>query len=124
MEEIYNIFLFAIIILIIVSMWKIFKKAGYKGWAAIIPIYNLYIIQKIIKKPWWWILLMFIPYIGLVWTVWSTNLLGKSFGKKEGFTIGLVLLPFIFYPILAFSSARYTEPSISEEEIIDVEITE
>jgi len=37
-------------------------------------------------------------------------MLSKSFGKTEGFTAGLVLLPFIFFPILAFGDARYLGP--------------
>ncbi|MCI5050966.1 MAG: DUF5684 domain-containing protein [Candidatus Pacebacteria bacterium] len=125
MEEILSLLYFVIAIIIIASMWKVFTKAGRPGWEAIIPIYNLYIIQKLIKKPWWWILLMFIPWLGLIWTIWSTNLLAKSFGKTEGFTAGMILLPFVFYPILGFGNARYTEPqSNSHESILEAEIIE
>lgn len=119
MEDILTIFYLIVAVIIIASMWKVFTKAGRKGWESIIPIYNLYIIQKLIKKPWWWIILMFIPWLGLIWTIWSTNLLGKTFGKKEGFTIGLVFLPFIFYPILAVDSSVYTEPKSEEETTTD-----
>ncbi len=115
MDEISNLFVIAIALLVLASMWKIFQKAGRKGWEAIIPIYNLFVIQKIINKPWWWVLLMFIPYIGMIWAIWSTNLLAKSFGKNEGFTLGLVFLPFIFYPMLAFSNATYTNPRNKNE---------
>ena len=94
-------------VILIISLWKIFQKAGYQGWEAIIPIYNIYILLKIVGKPWWWLLLMCIPYVGLVWQIWSYNMLSKSFGKTEGFTAGLVLLPFIFFPILGFGDARY-----------------
>lgn len=99
-----------IIITIIISLWKIFIKAGYKGWYAIIPFYNLYIIQRIIDKPWWWIILMIIPYVGLIWVIWSTNLLRKTFSKDIEFTLGLIFLPFIFYPILGFDASIYTDP--------------
>lgn len=119
MEELLSLLYFTAGIITIVSLWKIFIKAGYKGWESIIPIYNLYIIQKIIDKPWWWILLMFIPFIGMIWTIWSTNLLAKSFDKEQGFTIGLVLLPFIFYPILAFGDNNYTDPRNKEEKILN-----
>ncbi len=97
-------------VILIISLWKIFQKAGYQGWEAIIPIYNIYILLKIVGKPWWWLLLMCIPYVGLVWQIWSYNMLSKSFGKTEGFTAGLVLLPFIFFPILGFGDARYLGP--------------
>lgn len=101
---------FALIILIIVSMWKIFTKAGKAGWVSIIPIYNIIILLEIIGKPAWWIILYFIPGVNLIFAVWSTNLLSKSFGNSEGFTIGLLFLPFVFYPVLAFGSSSYHGP--------------
>jgi FtsH-binding integral membrane protein len=88
-------------------LYQIFEKAGHKGWKALIPFYNLYVIQKIIDKPWWWAILMFIPYLGIIWIIWSTNRISRIFGKGALFTLGLVLLPFIFYPILAFGDAQY-----------------
>ncbi len=97
-----------ITVISIVSYWKIFEKAGKPGWAAIIPIYSTIVLLEIIKKPWWWLLLLLIPGVNLIFAIWATNLLSKSFGKNEGFTIGLILLPVIFLPILAFDkSARY-----------------
>jgi len=96
-----------IIILLIVSNWKIYEKANEPGWASIIPIYNSLVLFKIIGKPWWWLILMFVPYINIVIIVWATNLLSKKFGKDEGFTLGLIFLPFIFLPILAFGDSRY-----------------
>jgi hypothetical protein len=83
-------------------MWKIYTKAGQEGWAAIIPIYNVYILLKIVGKPAWWLLLYFVPFVNIVIGIWVTNLLSKSFGKSEGFTVGLILLSIVFYPILAF----------------------
>lgn len=99
-----------IAIISIVSMWKVFVKAGQPGWACIIPIYNWYIMIKIVGKPDWWLIMMFIPIVNLVYAIWVTNLLSKSFGKDEGFTVGLLLLSFIFWPILAFGSAKYLGP--------------
>lgn len=99
-----------IVILIIAALWKIFQKAGYQGWEAIVPLYNMYILLKIVGKPWWWLLLMCIPYVGIVWSVWTYNMLSKSFGKSEGFTAGLIFLPFIFFPMLAFGEAKYLGP--------------
>jgi hypothetical protein len=101
----------AIIVLTIVSMWKIFEKAGKPGWAAIVPIYNILILLEIVGKPWWWLLLMLIPVVNIVFAIWMTNLLSKSFGKTEGFTVGLILLPFVFYPILGFGDAQYAGPA-------------
>ena len=96
-----------LIVLMIVSMWKIFEKAGWEGWESIIPIYSTYVLTKIVNKPGYWTILMLIPYVNIVFSIWASNRLAKSFGKSEGFTIGLVLLPFIFYPILGLGDAEY-----------------
>lgn len=97
----------AIIALMIVSNWKIYTKAGMEGWESIIPIYSTYVLTKIVNKPGYWTILMLIPYVNIVFSIWATNRLSKSFGKTEGFTIGLILLPFIFYPILGFGDDEY-----------------
>lgn len=101
----------ALLILMIVSGWKIYEKAGKPGWACIIPIYSAIVLLEIIGKPWWWLLLMLIPGIGLIWAIWATNLLSKSYGQGVGFTIGLLLLSPIFYPILGLGDAKYQGPA-------------
>ena len=102
----------AIIVLMIVSAWKINTKADKPGWACIVPIYGALVTLEIIGKPWWWILLIILlPGINLIWLIWMTNLLSKSFGKGTGFTLGLIFLPFIFYPILGLGEAKYEGPA-------------
>lgn len=106
----------ALLILGIVCAWRIYEKAGREGWEAIVPIYNIYVFTKIIDKPGWWTILLLIPYVNYVFLIWGTNLLSKKFGKDVGFTLGLVFLGFIFYPILAFGDAKYEdEPQIDIE---------
>lgn len=100
----------AVLILTIVGMWKIFQKAGYEGWECIVPIYGAIILFRIIGKPWWWLILLCIPLVNYVFLVWMWNMLSKSFGKDEGFTVGLIFLGFIFIPILGFGSAQYQGP--------------
>ncbi|WP_316735306.1 DUF5684 domain-containing protein [Pedobacter aquatilis] len=104
----------AIIVLLIVGMWKVFEKAGKPGWAAIIPIYNIIILIEIVGKPMIWILWLLIPCVNIVFLVWLYNLVSKSFGKSEGFTVGLVIFPYIFWPILGFGDAKYLGPSAAE----------
>lgn len=101
----------AIIVLMIVSMWKIFTKAKKPGWAIFIPIYNIIVLLEIVGKPWWWLLLMLIPIVNIVFAIWVTNLLSKSFGHSEGFTIGLILLAFVFIPILGLGDSKYIGPA-------------
>jgi len=104
-------FITVVAIIYIVAVWRIYEKAGKPGWAAIIPIYNIIILLEIVGKPWWWLLLMLIPVANLIFAIWMTNLLAKSFGKSEGFTVGLLILGFIFYPILGFGNAEYKGPA-------------
>lgn len=103
-----------IAVLMIVSYWKIFEKAGKPGWAAIVPIYNIIVLLEIVGKPTWWILLFLVPCVNIIFLVWMTNLLSKSFGQSEGFTVGLLLLGVVFYPILAFGNYKYLGPSAKE----------
>jgi len=96
----------AITILVIAAMWKVFEKAGEPGWAAIIPIYNWFVLLKIAGRPAWWFILLLILF-PIIWIIISIDV-AKRFGKGAGFGIGLALLGFIFYPILGFGDARYT----------------
>ena len=107
-----------VIVFEIAALWKVFVKAGQPGWAAIIPIYNLYILLKIIGRPGWWILLFLlgiIPFVGwiavLVIGIIIAIDLAKSFAKSSGFAVGLFLLNFIFIPILGFGESQYVGPA-------------
>ena len=95
------------IILMVVCLWKIFSKAGEPGWASIVPIYNIVVMLKISGKPWWWLLLLFIPFVNFIIMILAMLGLAKNFGKGGGFAVGLVFLGFIFFPILAFGDARF-----------------
>ena len=100
----------AIALFEIIAQWKVFTKAGQPGWACIIPIYNIYIMTKIAGKPGIWTLWCLIPIVNLVFVIWLYNMISKSFGHDEGFTVGLVLLGAIFWPILGFGSSKYRGP--------------
>ena len=100
----------AIIFVVLAGIWKVYTKAGQPGWASLIPIYNLYILLKIVGKPAWWILLFFIPVVNLVIAIIVAIEIAKAFGKSAGFGVGLAFLGFIFYPILGFGEATYQGP--------------
>lgn len=105
------IFNLAIFVLVIVGFWKVFTKAGQPGWFAIIPIFNFFILLKIVGRPWWFLILMFIPLVNLIVFAVVSMDVAKSFGKGIGFAIGLFFLSFIFYPILGFGKAEYQGPA-------------
>src|ERR1700757_4365982 len=73
-----------IAVIMVISHWRIFTKAGKPGWAAIIPIYNTIVLLEIVGKPIWWIFLLLIPCVNIVFAIWVINLLSKSFGQSEG----------------------------------------
>ena len=101
----------AIIVLVIAGIWKVFTKAGEPGWAAIIPIFNMYILLKIAGRPWWWLLLFIIPLVNIIISAVVSIDVAKSFGKGVLFGVGLWLLSPIFYCILGFGSAQYQGPA-------------
>lgn len=101
-------------IISIISMWKIFTKAGQEGWKSIIPIYNNYVLFELTGLKGWYVFLSFIPFVGsaimLVFNILCDIKLSRSFGKDTGFAIGLIFLPIIFLPILAFDNSTYIGP--------------
>ena len=100
-----------IVLIQIISMWVLFEKAGQPGWAAIIPFYNIFVLAEIGEQTTWVAVGAcfggFIPIVGAIveiacWIMISVGV-AKTFERSVLFGIGLFLLPFIFYPILAFS---------------------
>jgi uncharacterized membrane protein YoaK (UPF0700 family) len=96
-----------LLLIVIISLWKIFEKAGEPGWAALIPIYNVIILLKIVGRPIWWLVLLLIPFVNIIFGIILYLDLAKAFNKGTGFAIGLILLGIIFLPILAFDSSEY-----------------
>jgi hypothetical protein len=88
-------------------MSKVFTKAGKPGIAGFVPIWNMLVMLEIAGKPAWWIILFFIPCVGIIMSFIVHIALAEKFGQSAGFGIGLTLLPIIFLPMLAFGSAQY-----------------
>ena len=97
----------AVLAVVVAGMWKVFEKAGQPGWAAIIPIYNVYVLTQIAGRDIVWFILALIPIVNIVAAIVISIDLARKFGQGTGFGIGLALFPFIFYPILGFGSAQY-----------------
>lgn len=111
----------AVIVVVIAGMWKTFVKAGQPGWACLVPFYNIYVMTKIADKPAWWIVLFFIPFANIVAAVMLFHGMSTKFGKGAGFTVGLILLGFIFFPILGFGDAQYQGNVVNDgyDDILD-----
>lgn len=123
----YMVFVTIISIVCIVSQWKIFKKAGESGVAAIVPFWNTAVLCKITWGQWYYMFLLFIPIVNTVILVITMLKLAKVFGKSTGFGIGMIFFSFIFMPILAFSSAQYIgigENTVKRDVIYDADENE
>lgn len=97
----------ALSVLVIVAIWIIYKKAGKPGWAAIVPFYNVYVEYEITWGSGWRFLMLLIPIYNIILGIQTSVKLAKAFGKGGGFAVGLIFLPYVFLPILAFSGASY-----------------
>ena len=119
----------ALIVLQIVAYWKIFVKAGEKGWKSLIPVYNTYLIFKFSWKPvFFWVLIvlaavgglfsgmgsesmqtigMLISFAGIIVQFICYYWLAKAFGHGGGWTAGLIFLTFIFLLMLGFGKSQY-----------------
>ena len=130
----------ALVIIHIIALWKIFEKAGEPGWAALVPIYNGFVLLKIVGMNPWWILIVFganmltqiLSQIGRLsefgflillpvsllnmaislYVIITTSInLSRSFGKDNSFAIGLILVSPIFYAMLGFGQEQYVGPN-------------
>jgi hypothetical protein len=110
----FSAIMLAVLLFYIYVGWRIFEKADQPGWAAIVPIYNLVVLLRIVGRPMWWIILLLIPIVNFIAAAIIYIDLSKSFGKGTGFGIGLLLLGVIFGPILAFGDATYQGPAAAD----------
>lgn len=102
----------AVAVLMVVSLWKVFTKAGKPGWAAIVPFYNIWVLLEVAGRPGWWLILYLIPLVNIVIAIIVSLDVAKAFGKSGAFGFfGLFLFGFVGYPILAFSNAKYKKPA-------------
>lgn len=109
----------------IITYWKVYQKANQPGWGCIIPVYNMILYLKIAKLSPWLIFIFaaaMIPkageFIVAAFQLYITYCVGRAFNKSIGFIIGMMLLPFIFFPILAFGDSKYAS---DETEIIEID---
>jgi hypothetical protein len=102
----------AVVLLAIIALWRVFAKAGRPGWAAIIPIYNIYTLVKVSGNSGWFTLLYFIPIVNVVIAIIVAIGVAKNFGKSGAFGFfGLFLFSLIGYLVLGFGKAPYVGAS-------------
>jgi hypothetical protein len=94
----------------VMAMWKTYQKAGVPGWGALIPIYNLYLLLKIVGRPGWWLLLYLIPLVNIVIALVVYIDVAHAFTKSTAFGVLTFFFPFIGYWILGYGDAVYKAP--------------
>lgn len=117
----------AICVVMIVALWKVFTKAGKPGWAAIVPFYDMWTLFEIGGQKGAYIFFMFIPCAGpiiyLVFEIKAYLEIAKRFGKETWFGVLSIFFPYITFPILAFSDAKYSEGTAEKKtSILDVDL--
>ena len=105
-----GIFTVIYVVIMVIAMWKIFEKAGVEGWKAVIPFYDVYVAYKIAWGSGWICLLLVVPVVGFVTAIITSYKMAKAFGHGIGYTLGLIVLPFVFAPVLGFGKDEYVGP--------------
>jgi signal peptidase I len=92
-------FIFFLIVQVVhfAGTWKLYEAAGRKRWEAAVPVYNAIVLMKIINRPTWWTILLFVPIVNLIMfpVVWVETL--RSFGKTSTTDTWLAILTFGLY---------------------------
>jgi signal peptidase I len=90
----------------------IFDEAGVGGYKALIPFYNYYIWLKVIGKPWWWLLIMLVPFINFFMIMLMLVQNALSYSKHNlGEQALAVLFPYAYLPYLGISKdEHYIKP--------------
>jgi len=91
-------------VLWVVSLWKIFTKAGRPGWYSIVPFLNTWTLFEIAGISGFWSV---VPGANGIFMIISYFNLAERFGKDKVYGIGLLFLPYVFFPMLAFGKANY-----------------
>lgn len=93
------------------ATWKLYIKAGRRAWEAFVPIYNAVILMKIINRPWWWTILLFLPIVNLIMfpVLWVE--IARSFGKNtfKDTALAVILLGFYSFYLNYVEDVKYVE---------------
>lgn len=107
--------LFLYVVYMVVTEWILFKKLGFKGWYSIIPGYNWYLLLKRLYGNGWLIFMILIPGYNIACLIMAVNRLSYKFGRKFGFTLGLIFLEPFFLGYLAYSKLQAVDVAENPE---------
>ena len=93
---------------------KFITGAGYKSWQALVPFYNIYIMTKVIERPWWWVILAVLPVVGNVMmaVIFFELLHMYRIANIKNTVIGVITLGLYFGYLGYTSTLKYQERDI------------
>lgn len=100
----------AVSVLMVISRWKIFTKAGQPGRWSLIPVYNIYLTFKVAGRPGWWTRWILFPPVLIILLIITCFDIAKRFGKPGIFGLGILLVKVVFVPLLAFDKKAVWTP--------------
>lgn len=111
------IFFIVVQIIHFAGTWHLYQKAGRKAWEAAIPVYNAIVLMDIIKRPKWWVILLFLPIISpiMILIFWVDFI--RCYGKRSLVDALLVIftLGFYIYYLNYVEKPNYTGPEDRKE---------
>ena len=99
----------AFFIITLVSVWRMFEKAGQSGWVGLVPFLNVFGLLKMAGKPFWWAVLYLVPVLNVIVHVVVSVSVARSFGKSAlfGLLMAIPLATPFFVMSLGMGEARY-----------------
>ncbi|OJJ18911.1 hypothetical protein BKI52_23940 [marine bacterium AO1-C] len=103
----------AAIVIFYESLFYLFKQNDKEGYQALIPIMNHLVLLKLSNRPLWWIVPVYIPFIRLIPKYFINLSIAKSYGKSNGFAIGMTILPWYFYGVISLNTQDNEQEEIT-----------
>ena len=112
-----QIFLIIYFVLVFVTLYKLFEKAGEAGWKALVPGYNFVVWSKVVGRPGWWAALLLIPIVNIFIYVGLCIDMVRSFGKYDfkDSALAVIYAPIPFYLLGSKKEEKYLGPTIQLE---------
>ena len=98
-----NYIFLALVLSSFFGLSKLFLKSGIDSWKAFVPIYNFYLLAKLLNKPSWWCLIMIVPGVNIImYGVYGFNV-ARAFNKPSNQDLLFAsILPYIFFVKLGY----------------------
>jgi hypothetical protein len=118
----WNVFLVWVVglALVLFGLWRVFEKAGRPGWAAVVPLYNLIVLLRLLDLPPWLLVFLLLPGLEFIAGLIVCVHLGAAFERGFWYRLGLFLLPPVFLPLLGLDGSTYRAPTPARDESIEI----